>query len=132
MCSIRLRTGLALVIMANCKINPKYKDLLGHVKDKVSTAKQTCPGSFLGPEGKMIWKEKSSLGCLPCQLDLLYCHYCLHCKLQYHKFTYLILWRNIIHVICLACSQTPHLQCMQHAPQLFAVLCVPLGCSCLG
>ena len=41
-----------------------------HVKGKGSIAKQNCVGSFQGPEGKIYRKEKSSLCCLPCQLDL--------------------------------------------------------------
>ena len=36
-----------------------------YVKGK---AKQTCPGSHPGPEGKSYWEEKSSPGRLPCHL----------------------------------------------------------------
>ena len=31
---------------------------------------QALAPAYIGPEGKMIWKEKSSLDRLPCQLDL--------------------------------------------------------------
>ena len=43
---------------------------ISHAKGKASTAKQTCLGSLLGLEMTTYWKDISSPGHLPCQLDL--------------------------------------------------------------
>ena len=80
MCNTKDRLGIPLTPANSINTPQVYTKIntershkiinISHAKGKASTAKQTCLGSFQGPEGKNYWKEKSSLGRLPCQLVL--------------------------------------------------------------